>query len=244
MTRLGGRARLAAVAGPLLLLATACTAEKDAQHRAVVQARERNAVAGAAVALLVTLVLRHLAGWHSRRRARRRAARVTPTSASGLDRWGEPLPGWGAPPRGPVPPWLAAAAVTTEVVASGVLLGAGALLGYAFGPVPGPDPYVFSDLLWLVVAVLIVPTAAVLAGIAILVQTVAARLPDVGLGTLLLLGAPHAALGGYALTGAFREHSAGSFTGGGLVVAFALVGVVGFWGEAARRVRARGAGRR
>jgi hypothetical protein len=211
----------------LLLVPAACsrTEEDEALHRAVRDARERNAFAGAAIALLVTLVLRHLVGLLSRRRAARRDAR------SG---WGGPLP-----VRGPVPPWLAAAAVTTETAASGLLLGTGAIVGWALGPVPGTDPFVENQLLHLVVLLLIVPAAAVLAGVAILVQAVAARLPDVGVPTLVLLGAPHALIAGYAVAGAVREHTAGSFTGGGLVATYALVGVFGFWGEAARRVRAR-----
>jgi hypothetical protein len=212
------------VAAALLLPGCALSAVDAEQQAAIDRARERNTVAGAALALLVALVVRHAVRLVSARRRERRMARAP---------WTTP---WATTARPPVAPWLVAAAVATEVFACGTLLGSGALLGFALGPVPGTDRNPLSGVVVALVVAFFVPVALGLVSLAIVVQGIAARLPDVGVPTLVILGVPHLAVAA-AASSAVTEPHPNAFGWG--VLALALLGLGGFWGEAAHQVAAR-----
>ena len=211
-------------AGAGLLLATGCaTEQEEALQEAVDAARDRNAVIGAAIGLLLTLAIRHV-------RYARAADRAARAQAAGH------LPAYRG--RGPGP-WRVAAAVATEVVCDLVLLAGGSVVGWLCGPKPYDDQPFDGEIAYAVVLVFGLPLLAALAALAMIVQGTAARLPEVGTGTLVFFGALHAALVAYGVSGLFT----GSPSGWGALVpaALGLIGAGGCWYDAYARRRARSA---
>lgn len=221
--RLGGRLRGWWVA-LLPLLLTACASEQDARIQAEIDAaRERNALAGAALALLVTLAVRHVVFATAEERAARRARRGKP--AKRFEVYSRP-PGV----------WLVTSAVMTELLCGAVLIGGGAIVGWVVGPVPYDDQTLEGVVLFLLVVFLVFPTAALLTAVALLVQGVAARLPRVGTPTLVFLGLPHAGIVALGVSGLVNGEGDGRW--GALVpVVLGLIGAGGFWAEAVQRRR-------
>jgi hypothetical protein len=209
----------------VLLLATGCASQQDlAMQQAVDEARDRNAIVGAAVFLLLTLAIRHVAFARAAERAARAAAR-------GLRPPGPPAAARRAPAA-----WLVAAAVATELLCDLVLFLGGAIVGWTVGPTPYGDQTIENSLLFVLVMLLVLPTAAALVALAMVVQGVAARLPYVGTGTLVFLGVPHALLVVWAGSGLFSD--APDRWGALLPAALGLIGAGGFWYEAYARRRA------
>jgi hypothetical protein len=207
----------------LPLLLTACASEQDIRiQEQVTAARGRNAWAGAALALLVTLAVRHVVFATAEERAARRALRGRP--AKRFEVYSRP-PGV----------WLVVSAVMTEVLCDAALLGGGAIVGWVVGPVPYADA-TFEGILLFFIVVVMVPVAAAMASLALLVQGVAARLPRVGTPTLVFLGLPHAGIVALGVSGLVNGEGDGRW-GALIPVVLGLVGAGGFWSEVVQRRR-------
>jgi len=206
----------------LPLLLTACASEQDIRiQQEINAARERNAVAGAALALLVTLAVRHVVFATAEDRAARRARKGKPAKRFEV---------YSRPPGS----WLVTSAVLTEVLCDAVLVGGGAIVGWVVGPVPYADQTFEGILLFVVILFLVFPVAAALTAVALVVQGVAARLPRVGTPTLVFLGLPHAGVIALGVSGLLNGENEGRWWS--LVpVALGLIGAGGFWSEVVQR---------
>jgi hypothetical protein len=215
------RATFGLVAASLLL--TGCdqeSAEDAARRLAVERARRHNAVAGAAITLLVVLLVRHAVAFLA----------------------DEPS-GWHAYRRSPLPGLLLAAALAGEVVGSLLFALVGGGAGYVLGRVPpGPSTGGLEGLALFLAVLFLLPFAALAVTVGIWLVRLPARLPDVATSTFFwaAVSLVVAGLAGLAMAGDRSRGFDGWHLVGAVLAGEGALGAVGYgYGVAVRRRQSR-----
>jgi hypothetical protein len=222
------RARIAASALAASVLLSGChlSAEPDRERlRALFLVRQRHAYVGAAVALLLTLALRHVADArdeHGRGRYRR-------------------------PVVGRMPGLLVSAILASEVVGMLLVAAVGAFAGYALGATSiGLHALGFEQTRLVVTIGLGLPVAALLLWIAVTLLRLTHTLPMVRTGTFVWAAIDHALVMTFGAAVAFgaRGTVGGWRIGGAMLMGAGLVGLVSFSAGVGARAKAKRRARR